>query len=162
MRQNSVYSALYASVCLIGACLTLVGFCLPWVISPVYPELFSFSLLDRLLNIRPRGATIGLETLVIAALFAIGLAALWYSLAWLLRRRRMTSTRAIIMLMGVALCLVIVLDFTWFNPAAPLFTFPSTPRTPGAGQAVSAAGSSMFLLSVALYHLGNRILLREA
>ncbi len=142
--------ALCSSLATLGALVALIGFSLPWVISPVYPELFSFSLLERLLGLKPRGAGVSPEWFFVSLLLVILATLFSHSIARALLRRRLFTPATALLLTCAVIGVVGLLDFTWFNPAAPLFTAPYAPRTPGIGQAVSAIGVCLVILGNSL------------
>ena len=109
-----------------GAGLMLAGFCLPWANSPLYPDIFSFSLLDLLLGAKPRasGASSPTTWTFVVMLFVLMTALLLLTLTQVLRPAPTVFRVGTIAILLISIVLLGILDLEWLNPNAALITPP--------------------------------------
>jgi hypothetical protein len=135
---------------LIGAGLMLAGFCLPWANSPLYPDIFSFSLLDLLLGAKPRasGADSPITWIFVVILFLLVIALLLLTLTQILRPAPTVFRVGTIAILLISIVLLCILDLEWLNPNAALITPPYDALTAGIGQMVSGVGVVLIFLGI--------------
>ena len=138
------------SYMLFGAGLMLAGFCLPWAISPLYPDIFSFSLLDLLRGAKPRasGASSPTTWTFVAILFVLMIALLLLTLTQLLRPAPTVFRVGTIAILLISVVLLGILDLEWLNPNAALITPPYDALSAGMGQIVSGVGAVLVFLGI--------------
>ncbi|HEU5343854.1 MAG TPA: hypothetical protein VFU60_05890 [Ktedonobacterales bacterium] len=147
MQLRARASILYT---LLGSGLMFAGFCLPWANSPLYPDIFSFRLLDLLLGAKPRasGADSPITWAFVAILFLLMIALLLLTLTQVLRPAPTVFRVGTMAILLLSIVLLGMLDLEWLNPNAALITPPYDALTAGIGQVVSGVGAVLIFLGI--------------